>query len=330
VTNLVVSSACNRQCTYCFTLDQPGPGRRFLSLPAFNARLEFLDRSGIDHVRLLGGEPTLHPRFPELVSRARRAGKAVTIFSNGLMPPPSLACLEALPTQECTVVVNVTPAGSATTLERQRQTLRRLGKRAMPGLNLYRTDLEPGFVLDLVAETGCRPAVRLSMAHPVLSGRNRFIHPGQYRAIAVRIASLARPAAQAGVRLEFDCGFVRCMFSTPEIEALQEAGADVGWRCNPILDLDLEGRALHCLPLAGLVSLAVAPDACASALRSELEALVRPYRQAGVYRECSTCTFKATGECSGGCLAATIRRFRQVPFRLEVPAREEGGRWLPG
>jgi hypothetical protein len=330
VTNLVVSSACNRHCTYCFTLDQAPPGRRFLSLRDYEARLDFLDRSGIDRVRLLGGEPTLHPRFPELVSRALRAGKAVTVFSNGLMPAPALACLEALPTHECTVVVNVTPEGSAGTLEQQRQTLRRLGKRAMPGLNLYRTDLAPGFLLDLVAETACRRAVRLSMAHPVLSGRNRFIHPGEYRAIAARIASLAGPAAAAGVRLELDCGFVRCMFSEAEIEALQRAKADMGWRCNPILDVDLEGRVLHCLPLAGLLSLPMAPGSRADSLRAELEAQVRPYRQAGVYRECSTCTFKAAGDCSGGCLAATIRRFRRVPFRVEVPAREEGGPWPPG
>jgi len=330
VTNLVVSSVCNRHCAYCFTLDQVPPGRRFLSLRAFEEHLAFLDRSGIDRVRLLGGEPTLHPRFPELVSRARRAGKAVTVFSNGLMPPPALACLEALPTQECTVVVNVTPGGSARTLERQRETLRRLGKRAMPGLNLYRTDLAPGFLLDLVAETACRAVVRLSMAHPVLSGRNRFIHPGQYRTIGARVASLAGPAAAAGVRLELDCGFVRCMFSEAELESLHRAEADVGWRCNPLLDLDLEGRVLHCLPLAGLLSLPVAPGANVESLRAELEAQVRPYRQAGVYRECSTCTFKAAGDCSGGCLAATIRRFRRVPFRLEGPAREEEGAWLPG
>ena len=322
MTNLVVSSVCNRRCTYCFTLDQAPPGRRFLSLPAFEARLDFLDRSGIDRVRLLGGEPTLHPRFPELVSLARRAGKAVTVFSNGLMPAPALACLEALPTQDCTVVVNVTPETGARTLERQRRTLRRLGKRAMPGLNLYRTDLAPEFLLDLIAETACRPVARLSMAHPVLSGRNRFIHPGQYRAIAERIVPLAARAAAAGVRLELDCGFVRCMFSEAEIEALQRAEADVGWRCNPILDLDLEGRVLHCLPLAGLLSLPLAPGAGAEALRAEFEAQVRPYRQAGVYRECSTCTFKAAGDCSGGCLAATIRRFRRVPFRLDVPPGE--------
>ncbi len=330
MTDLVVSSVCNRHCTYCFTLDQPPPRRRFLSLPAFEARLDFLDRSGVDRVRLLGGEPTLHPRFPELVSRARRAGKGVTVFSNGLMPAPALACLVALPANECTVIVNVTPEGSAATLERQRRALRKLGERAMPGLNFYCTNLDPRFLLDLVADTACRPALRLSMAHPVLSGRNRFLHPGQYRAVAVRIVSLAGQAAAAGVRLELDCGFVRCMFSEGELESLQQAKADVGWRCGPILDLDLEGRALHCLPLAGLLSLPLAPGSDASSLRAQLEEQARPYRQAGVYRECSTCAFKAAGDCSGGCLAATIRRFRRVPFRLEVPAGQEGEPWLPG
>jgi hypothetical protein len=325
--NLAISAVCDQACAYCFTVDHLGQGNRapagpaFISPAAFDERLAFLARSGIREARLLGGEPTLHPHFPDLVQRARSAGLKVHVFTNGLLPQPALACLEALAPQDCTVMVNVTrsaaPGGDATQAQ-QRHTLRRLGRRALPGFNIYRPDFQLDFLLPLIADTGCQTVIRLGMAQPCLSGANEYIHPNQYRAVAVRIVRFAPIAARAGVALDFDCGFVRCAFSDEDLDVLRAAGTRWGWRCSPILDIDLQGRAIHCYPLARLASLPLTAQADAAALWSAFEACARPYRQAGVFPECSTCPLKASGECPGGCLAAAIRRFRRTPFTVEA------------
>jgi MoaA/NifB/PqqE/SkfB family radical SAM enzyme len=327
--NLTISTVCNQHCPYCFTSDHLGDSRvsqSFLEVSDFDARLDFLDRSDIDQVRLLGGEPTLHPQFPELIELARARGKKVVVFTNGLMPEESLACLEELSATECTVLVNVNDPSEAgeETFERQRATIRRLGKRALLGFNIYRPDFQPDFLLSLVAEADCKPAVRLGLAHPCLSGDNRYIHPNQYVAIGQKIVRFARDAAGSNVTVEFDCGFVRCMFSDEDLETLEALGADVGWRCNPILDVGVDGRVIHCYPLSRLGSLPLTPKTTAPALRSGFESLTRPYRQAGVFKECSTCPFKLSGTCPGGCLAATMRRFRHTSFTLAVPRQEAG------
>jgi molybdenum cofactor biosynthesis enzyme MoaA len=75
--NLVVADACNLKCAYCFARDHMQASKdnaapAFISLATFEARLDFLDRSGIGEIRLIGGEPTLHPQFPEMIRRARR------------------------------------------------------------------------------------------------------------------------------------------------------------------------------------------------------------------------------------------------------------------
>jgi radical SAM protein with 4Fe4S-binding SPASM domain len=325
--NLTVSAVCNQHCPYCFTSDHLGDSRvsrSFLEVRDFDARLDFLDRSGIDQVRLLGGEPTLHPEFPRLIKHAQARDKKIVVFTNGLMPEEPLACLEELSAKECNVLVNVNEPAEAgeETIKRQRTTIRRLGERALLGFNIYRTDFQPDFLLSLVAETGCRPAVRLGLAHPCLSGDNRYVHPNQYVAIGRKIVRFARVAARAGVTVEFDCGFVRCMFSDEDLKTLEALGADVGWRCNPILDVGIDGRVVHCYPLSRLGSLPLTPETDAPALRKAFESITRPYRQAGVFQECSTCPFKQSGVCQGGCLAATIRRFRHTPFSLVVPHQE--------
>ena len=329
--NLAVSAVCNQHCPYCFTNDHLN-GRRadggFLTVGDFDARLDFLDRSDIDQARLLGGEPTLHPQFSELVERARMGEKRIVVFTNGLMPEESLACLEQVPVTECTILVNVNDPAEVEveTFERQRATIRRLGERVLLGFNIYRPDFQPDFLLSLIAEAGCRPAVRLGLAHPCLSGENQHILPHQYVFIGEKIARFARTAAEAGVTVEFDCGFVRCMFSDEDLETLKALGADVGWKCNPILDVDLDGEVIHCYPLSQLGSFPLTPETNAPALRNGFEALTRPYRQAGIFQECSTCPFKRSGECPGGCLAATIRRFHPAPAQLaaglDVPLQE--------
>jgi sulfatase maturation enzyme AslB (radical SAM superfamily) len=324
VANLSISTVCNQHCSYCFTQDHLAGSRAddgFLKLEDFDARLDFLERSGIDQARFLGGEPTLHPQFPELVARAKARGKKIVVFTNGLMTEDALACLEALSVTECTVLVNINNPAEADekVFERQRAVLRRLGQCASLGFNIYRADFQLDFLLSLIVETGCRSSVRLGLAQPCLSGSNRYIYPHQYVAIGEKIVRFARAAGRVNATVEFDCGFVRCMFSDEDVQVLESLGADVGWRCNPILDVDIDGQVIYCYPLAQLGSLPLTPQVDAPTLRDAFESRTRAYRQAGVFQECSTCTFKRSGVCPGGCLAATIRRFRHTPFAVQVP-----------
>lgn len=326
--NLALCTRCNQDCPYCFTIDHQtatGTEQDLLALDDLDLRLDFLKRSAISQVRLMGGEPTLHPQFVEIVERARQADFKLLVFSNGLMPESALSCLAALPAAECTVLVNVNdPTETDQARHKQRlAAIRRLGQRALVGFNIYRPDFHLDFLLPIISETGCRPSIRLGMAHPCLSGDNRHIHPHQYVLVGARIARFARTAASAGVTLEFDCGFVRCMFAEQDLAFLEASGCDVGWRCNPILDVDVTGRVIHCYPLSTLGGLTLTEQTDAPGLRKTFESLTAPYRQAGVFRECSVCPFKASGECPGGCLAVTMRRFRHTPFRLVVPGQEE-------
>ncbi len=321
--NLAITAVCNQDCVYCFTQDhlaEAGAIPDLITMEDFETRLSFLDRSGISQVRLLGGEPTLHPSFPDLVARSQEQSKSLLVFSNGLMPEEALACLELVPMERGCVLINVGhPNEAAPEVQaRQRVTLRRLGKRALPGFNIHQVNIRLDFLLSLIVETGCQAVVRLGMAQPCLSGKNRFIHPRQYRAVGREIVRFAQAVGKEVV-IKLDCGFVPCMFNGRELEMLRTLGADIEWKCNPILDIDTAGQVIHCYPLARLGSLPLTPESAAPDLRLTFESLTRPYRQAGVYANCSSCRLKLSGECTGGCLAATMRRFRQTPFSLNIP-----------
>jgi len=175
------------------------------------------------------------------------------------------------------------------------------------------------FLLPLIEETGCKRVIRVGLAQTIVNGTNVYLHPKQYPIVGARLAAFVRKAQKLDVKLDFDCGFVRCMFSTADLEALEQAGTAFVSRCNPILDIGIDGSVAHCFPLTGRVEISSQSGLDASAMREALSARTSVYRGAGIYRECSTCPFKRSGECSGGCLAATLRRFQHSSIRLAVP-----------
>lgn len=329
--NLMVANVCNLNCPYCFAaiyMKHASPGKKtaFISPETFDHHLDFLERSQIRQARLIGGEPTLHPQLPQLIHQAQQRGFEILLFSHGFIPERVLACLEVLSPDVCTVLINMNAAQTGRAihedaLARRQAAILRLGAKARLGYNLY----QPNFTLDpllpIIQQTKCQPAIRLGLAQPILAGENAYLPPKLYPLVGQKIARFARRAAAENVTLEFDCGFVRCMFSPADLETLKHTGADVGWRCNPILDISMDGRAIHCFPLTGRVETAVPPHTSAAALRQQLGNQTKAYRTAGIYRECSRCHWKQTGACSGGCLAHTMRRFRHrtLHFRIPVP-----------
>jgi molybdenum cofactor biosynthesis enzyme MoaA len=128
VANLSITSRCNADCAFCFARSaQQGVSESdgYMSRELFESCLEFLDRSGIGQARLIGGEPTLHPRFPELSQRALDRGFRLLVFSNGLIREAALEWLERAPADRVSVLLNAAVAGGA----RRDVVLARLGPR---------------------------------------------------------------------------------------------------------------------------------------------------------------------------------------------------------
>ena len=79
----VYNYGCNLRCAWCFyRLKPPIPARR-LSLGEVKEALRRLRGLGARQLNLLGGEPTINPELPELVSYANSLGYRVKVITNG-------------------------------------------------------------------------------------------------------------------------------------------------------------------------------------------------------------------------------------------------------
>lgn len=338
--NLLLTKRCNLHCTYCFAapdVSEPKKPQDYVSPQVFRDYLTFLERSESKQARFLGGEPTLHPDFDAFVLQAWQKGKHVVVFTNGLMPDKALKVLEDLPEEACSLLVNLTPLDPAveagyrpsprtisseaaqSRAKRVVKTLFRMGERAQLGYTIFHNGpLDLSWIIEMIDQTGCNRSIRLGMAQPAPGG-NVFIHPKNYRQVGRQVASFIEKAAEAEVKVELDCGFVRCMFSDEELQILRESQAHIAWRCSPVVDIDLDGSAFPCFPLAAVVRIRDALSQDVTALQVQFEQALAYFRVCGIYPECSTCDLRITEKCSGGCLALTLRRMKNQTLIYTIP-----------
>ncbi len=323
--NLSITARCNRDCDYCFAkeaLAALAGGRLSMSMPVFEQSLDFLERSGIRELRLLGGEPTVHPQFPEMVARAVARGFRLRVFSGGLVPERALDVLCGIAARQLAVLVNVIPPdeGPPAVRRKQERVLQLLGLRASLGLNIADPGVELAFLLDWIARFGLSPGIRLGIAHPVPEGGNRFLHPRHYGEVGRRVAAFGRRARESGVRLTLDCGWVPCMFPPGALEVLGIDPAEAGRRCNPILDILPDGSVISCYPLASRGRERLPTTRDAAWLRRRFHTTLTADRAFTLYPHCRRCSWRERGACTGGCLAAALRRQRRTEFAFSLPA----------
>ncbi len=82
--NILLTNRCNQKCSYCFAKSEMEKKNKEMSFSDFEKVLDFLGGSREKKVRLMGGEPTLHPKFKEIVEASLKRGFSVQIFTNGI------------------------------------------------------------------------------------------------------------------------------------------------------------------------------------------------------------------------------------------------------
>lgn len=306
--NLSITRRCERDCAFCFAAEERRREPLDMSAETFERALDFLQRSGIPDVRLLGGEPTRHPAFRALADRARDRGFALTVMTGGLVPDDALAYLASLPVDDVIVYLNAATPGvdSDGLLAAQERVCGSLGARVEPGVTLVSAQSDASFLLEWIERFGLRRSVRVGVAHPVTSGANASVATGELRALGASIEAFVAQAAARGVSVGFDCGITPCMFSDDFADVHPEVIASVGTQCGPIVDVLPEGDTIACYALASAVRLPLGARVTRSALIAEFEEALAAdgaFEAAGIFEECGSCAYHAAGCCTGGCRA---------------------------
>jgi len=286
-------------------------------MPRENIRkvMKFLSLSGDRQLRLLGGEPTLHPEFIEIVEEALANGFFVHVFTNGIMKKEIADFLRKIPDNSISMLCNVSPQAtdSDRKIEMRNYALHRLGKIIQVGMTLTSPQFDYRYLIDYIKKYELRKRIRIGIAQPIVGKENEFLKPSEYREAGKAIVQMVKACIKEDILVGFDCGLTLCMFNEEEIGILMKCSEGFVVRCSPILDIGQELDIWHCFPLSEVLISKVEYFSNRNDAVKFYNDLVKPYRALGCMPECLRCNYLLRGQCSGGCLAHAMNSLNRLP-----------------
>lgn len=295
--NILLTTACNLACNYCFAQSlRCGAGQQEMTLRELEWLLFNRLNPDVDEVRLMGGEPTLHSLYPEVMRLANEHGHIVTVFTNGTQA----VLRQTSPDLPYRVLLNLND-WSFYSEDQQTEILNNLaalGEKVSLGYTVTRPDFDLSMHRGLIREYGLRRVIRLGLAQPIIGGKNVYLPEEHLAAAHASIADWATELAKDDIRLNFDCGFMRCHFDDRRIEQLIRAGTILRFECSPALDVGPGLRAWRCFAFSNGPSLDLRKVADLQSAREWFDR-----RDRYLAPQWDACPRHQTDWCQGGCLA---------------------------
>ncbi len=321
--NLILTNYCNRACPYCFAQEKINLARRltkdeknpsYISLANVDAYLDFLERSNYKRLKLLGGEPTLHPKLADIVTRGLQRNMEIIIFTNGLWSKKIQKLFQDLEDPQIRFVFNVNEPHLHKKSENriQNKALKIAGKRGSISFNIHRENFDLLFLCNLLEMYGLLRIIRLGLACPIVGTNNVYLPTHKLEQVGHRLIQQLRRLEKRNILGSFDCGFPLCMFTLQGLGSLTHTTIN-GFSsiCGSVIDVGPDLTAWPCFPLSRILNVKLTKFADQTALQGYFDKHLAPLRNFGSRERCLGCKYLHRGQCTGGCLGRTIRSWQE-------------------
>ena len=330
MSNLLVTANCNRDCTFCFarkrTSEMIEDGKALANMSREDVRrvMDFQERSGQKSLKLLGGEPSMHPEFTEIVQEAVERDFHVHIFTNGIMSKKKADFLAGIPKERLSVLANISPQAADT--ERQiamrSYALEAMGNRVALGITITEPEFEFKFLIDHINRYKLEKSIRVGIAQPIVGQDNEFLAPEDYPKVGAGVVKMAEACIERDIVIGFDCGMTLCMFTEEQLGKIATCTSGFKSVCDPIIDIGPNMDVWSCFPLSDVLNSHLDKFENRGDIVAFYNKLLRPYRSLGCMPACLRCDFKRRRQCFGGCLAHGLRALnKQPPKWAEEPPK---------
>lgn len=300
--NILLTNECSASCTYCFAKEeQHKTVNKYMKIEDFVYLLDLLRDSNIGEVRLLGGEPTLHPHFAHILDLIADYGMHVFLVTNAVLPEKKVQSI--LKYEETTrILCNMSTALNGTQTRVRNSALQKIGHMVVPS---YTFSLDNKItVADIVQDIetfGMLRRARLSIAHPIVGAANNYVPVEHFSLVGTTLLSFSDALREHDIACHMDCGLCHCMFPRGVRSYLN----DDMFNCGVLPDVDVDMNTFPCFPLTNFKRARVKDFKTVDAIREHFDTLLEPYRMVGCKTECMTCPYEH--KCTTGCLGHKIK-----------------------
>lgn len=325
--NILLTSACNLSCKYCFARERMLTKRRQqMSMEDVCKVIRFLKKSEFPLFRAMGGEPALHPRFPEIVELALREGMRVDVLSNATWGDHCIELFDRIPPSRINFLLNIDHPDNYRPKQwaRIEQNLASLPERRNVTLsfNIFERRPRCDYIFDLTRRYGFR-SIRMSFSLPVYGGGNTYLELDETRELAPFVMKFVEQAEGEGVDVRLDNVVPLCIFSEEQAGRLMLAGAldlNRNSRCEPIVDIGPDLSVWCCFCLSPLYNRRLDEFECLQEIDDFYRGILRHYQSELVpWEECRECKLRERWSCQGGCITYSLIKH---PERVAVKPPE--------
>lgn len=324
--NIIVTYACNNHCPYCFAGCAGAADETRMDFAGFLRVLALLERSLVREVRLLGGEPLLHPEIDRFLVEVygRACFDSVTLFTSLLAPESALLALDE---QRTHLVVNLNnrrtyPIRDYEVVMRNLETVADRGIGLSIGYNIYREEFDYHEVLDLCERFGCR-VIRWTVAVPGGSAPTVFLDWDARHRIGERICEFLDDATRRGIRPVMDCPLEPCAFTDNELLRLArshpELFGELG-KCEPVVDIAPDLTASRCFAAAGIERLDIRDVEHTDEITRHFRRTIDRHRRHIAAEACRDCRYREAYRCQGGCVSFNADALAERRRRVDIEA----------
>jgi len=264
--NIYPTDYCNRRCPFCkltgvLTTQE---NRNDMTMKDIDTIIDFSKRSGVNQIRILGGEPSQHPQIVDLIEKVYERGLYVgVIFTNGIFDNDKL--IKCILEHGIPINMNYFPKDEYKDgqLALVHENMRRLflensRKKEMVGQKLiednggtlsitfYKPEQEYQYIIDACLKYGV-DSIRWAAAHSSTTQENRHVHFGLLRQMVPLMLNFAKDAIKAGIWTCVECGLVPCILSKEEYRFFSRVTEGFNFRCEPILDVFPDLSVHYCM-----------------------------------------------------------------------------------
>ena len=326
--NIALTNRCTRNCAFCYqsTVMETAKtaGLDEMSLDALRHVVEFAVASGEQKLTLVGGEPTMHRHFCDVLRLLDEADgiQQVLLFTNGLFSASTLESITAR-ARKLLICVNVLAPSEEDPrfLARVQENLAELARRRIPfdlSFVIHRPDFDYEFLLDYV---GRYPVggIRWALAFPVVPGA-AFVSREDLSRVGPRIVAMLKALAERGTKSYVDCPLPYCLFDDESLGYVSRQGLSViNWGyCGLTLEINPDLTVKACPSQREEERVPLSTFANVAEMERYFFARMSPYRAAHrLFDHCAECDYHRRGSCQGGCLSYSREAISDVP-RAEV------------
>lgn len=328
--NIMITEKCNLKCSYCFADEFVNKSCNDMTKENFHRAIDFIMTDPNERIGLIGGEPTLHPHFKDLLEVLIKDNrvKKVIVFTNGINIHKFINQLTH-PKFGLLINCNAPSEIGESLFQKTVSNLDLLIKefymkpKITIGINMHKPDFDFDYMIELLLRYDF-DHVRTSIIVPRLSGSNKKIDPIEYFSIMKpSVKKFFMKLCQYKIMPNYDCNIMpSCLLDENEREFIHEnlgttnkntniSGEFV--KCSPVIDILPDLKAVRCFGLSEYDKANIWDFADIHELRHYFLNRFDHFAYNTVASpDCIKCRKRITMKCSGGCYLFKIDQINQL------------------